>query len=353
MATPTRTALVLSGGGLVGGAWMIGALNAITAETGWDPGGADYVVGTSAGAMIAGLLTSAVPPWLLLAYAEGQPLEGLPEVVRGGNRFGSDIRMHWSFPRPVLGSPALAMRSLREPWKYGSMGIVAWLPHGVISTEPLKEAVRTLVPSGWSSHPNVWIVAIDYGTGARVVFGRPGAPRADLADAVAASCAIPGFYFPVTIGDRRYIDGGLYSPANLDLILATDAELVVCLNPMSSRHRGRWFESTGSIAGRVRGDNRVILDREIRSLERAGKQVLLLEPNAEDLKVMGFNYMSRRRVDQVVKTAVRTTSASLRETKAGIRLSKLPSGAVDRLRRPPGRPSSWPPDLFPPLRRSA
>ncbi len=352
-AKPTRTALVLSGGGLVGGAWMIGALNAIAAETGWDPGGADYVVGTSAGAMIAGLLASAVPPWLLMAYAEGQPLDGLPEFGRNGNRFGSDIRLHWSFPRPVLGSPSLALRSLLEPWKYGPMGIVAWLPHGVISTEPLKAAIRTLVPSGWSSHPNVWIVAIDYHTGTRVVFGRPPAPRANLADAVAASCAIPGFYFPVTIRGRRYIDGGLYSPANLDVVMESGAELVVCLNAMSSRHRGHWFESTGAIASFVRGDNRVLLAREIRDLERAGKRVLLVEPSAEDLKVMGFNYMSRRRVNQIVRTAVRTTSASLRKTEVGSRLRELPSGASYRLRRPPGHPSTWPSDLFPPMRRSA
>jgi NTE family protein len=353
MATPTRTALVLSGGGLVGGAWMIGALNAITSETGWDPGGADYVVGTSAGSMLAGLLTSAVPPWLLMAYAEGQKLDGLPDFARRVDRFGSDIRLHWSFPRPVLGSPRLALRSLREPWKYGPLGMVAWLPHGVISTEPLKAAIRTLVPSGWSSHPNVWIIAIDYNTGERVVFGRPAAPRADLADAVAASCAIPGFYFPVTIGGRRYIDGGLYSPANLDVLMSSDAELVVCMNPMSSQDRGRWFESTGSIASFVRGDNRVILDREIRSLQRAGKRVLLLEPSAEDLRVMGFNYMSRSRVNQIVKTAARTTSAALRKDDVGRPLRELPAGARDRLRRPPGHPSTWPSDLFPPLRRTA
>jgi hypothetical protein len=53
------------------------------------------------------------------------------------------------------------------------MGTVAWLTHGVISTEPLKSVIRQLVPSGWSSHPNVWIVAIDYENSARVVFGRP------------------------------------------------------------------------------------------------------------------------------------------------------------------------------------
>jgi NTE family protein len=353
MEAPPRTALVLSGGGLVGGAWMIGALNAITDETGWDPGGADCVVGTSAGAMLGALLASAVPPWLLMAYAEGEELEGLPALGRGRGTFGSEMRFHWSFPRPVLGSPRLALRSLREPWKYGPAGIIAWLPHGVISTQPLKSVIRELVASGWSPHPNLWIVAIDYDTGERIAFGRPDSRRADLADAVAASCAIPGFYFPVAIGKRRYVDGGMYSPANLDLLVDSEAELVICLNPMSSRHRGGILESTGAIASFVRGDNRVILDREISALRRAGKRVVLIEPGAEDIKAMGFNYMSSRHLDRVVRTAVRTTGAALRGTEPGRQLKALPRGASERVRRPAGKPSSWPAALFPPAQRSA
>jgi NTE family protein len=81
----------------------------------------------------------------------------------------------------------------------------------------------------------------------------------------------------------------MYSPANLDVLLASDVEVVVCLNPMSSRHRGNWFESTGAIASFVRGGNQVILDREVHALQSAGKRVLLVEPSAEDLKAMGFN----------------------------------------------------------------
>ena len=38
-----------------------------------------------------------------------------------------------------------------------------------------------------------------------------------MADAVAASCAIPGFYHPVEIDGRRYVDGGMRSTSNLDL----------------------------------------------------------------------------------------------------------------------------------------
>ena len=347
-ATP-RTGLVLAGGGMVGGAWMAGALAAIAEETGWDPGAADYVLGTSAGAMVGALLATAVPPWLLMAYGQGDELAGLPG--RGGNgtkRFGTRLRLHWAFPRPILGSPRLAFRSLAEPWKYGPAGIIGWLPHGVVSTEPLENVVRQVVPSGWPAHPNLWIVAIDYEDGARVIFGRKGSPPADLAEAVAASCAIPGFYRPVSIGRRVYVDGGMYSAANLGLMMESDAELIVCLNPMSSRYRGGLFAATGPIASFVRGDNRHIVDREAAALKRAGRRVLLIEPKAEDVRAMGLNYMSSRHMEKVAVTARRTTADSLRGTELGRILRSLPTGAPERLARPAGGPSGWPKGLFPP-----
>jgi NTE family protein len=333
---------------------MIGALHAIASETGWDPGSADYVIGTSAGAMVGAMLASAVPPWLLLAYGSGESLQGMPILGEASAaRFGASFQIHWTFPRPVLASPGLALRSLREPWKYGPAGIVAWLPQGVISTEPLKAVVRQVVAEGWVAHPHLWIVAIDYETGERIVFGRPGSPDADLADAVAASCAIPGFYHPVHIHNRRYIDGGMYSPTNLDLIAQTDAELVICLNPMASRHRGGLLEPTGRLAAFVRGDNRRLVDREALALRRNGRRVLLIEPHADDIRAMGYNYMSRRSSGRVMECAVTTTTASLRDTRLGEQLSALPRGRVERLRRPDTSPSNWPAELFPPAQRSA
>jgi NTE family protein len=333
---------------------MIGALHAIATETGWDPGSADYVLGTSAGALIGALLASAVPPWLLMAYAAGEDTAGLPKLGEpGAARFGTSFRIHWSFPRPVLGSPSLALRSIREPWKYGPAGIIAWLPHGVISTEPLKTVVRDVVPNGWGPHEKLWIPAIDYKTGERIVFGREGAPRASLPDAVAASCAIPGFYYPVEIRGRKYVDGGMYSPANLDLMADAAVDLIVCLNPMSSRYRGGLFAATGAIASFVRGDNRRLLDREALAVRRLGKRVVLIEPRADDIRAMGFNYMSRRNLDQVVETAVKTTAASFRGTEIGRLLSSLPPGRPERLRRPHRSPSTWPRELFPPVLRTA
>ena len=93
-----------------------------------------------------------------------------------------------------------------------------------------------MVPSGWSPHPNLWVVACDYETGRRVPSAATAPPQADLADAVAASCAIPGIYHPVTIAGRRYVDGGIYSASNLDLLRDEELDLVICLNPTSTLH---------------------------------------------------------------------------------------------------------------------
>ena len=92
------------------------------------------------------------------------------------------------------------------------------LPDGPVSTEPIRQTVRRVCARGWAPHPGLWAVAMDYGSGRRVVFGRAGAPAAELADAVAASCAIPGFYRSVRIGGRRYVDGGVRSTSNLDAL---------------------------------------------------------------------------------------------------------------------------------------
>lgn len=345
MSGVRRTALVLSGGGIVGGAWMVGALHAIATETGWDPGSADHVIGTSAGAMVGAMLVTAMPAWLLRAYGAGEPVGAPGEDA--AHPLGANFRIHWTFPRPVLASPELALRSIREPWKYGPAGILAWLPQGVISTAPLRAAIARFVPTGWAPHGNLWITAIDYDSGVRVVFGQDGAPKAGLADAVAASCAIPGFYHPVKIGSRRYIDGGMYSPANLDLAGDTGADLVVCINPLSTRERGGLLSAAGPLAALVRGDNRRMIDREAQVLRRAGKQVVLLEPRAADLRLMGLNYMSRRRLDRVVEAAVVSVTAMLRRSPVAELFADLPAGAAERVRRPITDPAEWPEDLFP------
>ncbi len=181
----------------------------------------------------------------MVAHSAGESFEGLldatgrpaAEADRAG---GAVFRLHRGAPPLVPGSWPLVLRGLRAPRRHRPAALAAgWLPRGVISTEPLKETVRRVAPRGWSEHPGLWIVACDYATGRRVAFGRPGAPPAELADAVAASCVIPGFYRPVAIAGRRYVDGGLWSTSNLDVVRREELDLVICLNPTSSLHPAR------------------------------------------------------------------------------------------------------------------
>src|SRR5262245_4497753 len=293
-----RVGLVLGAGGIVGGAWMTGGLYALATETGWDPADADHIVGTSAGSMIGALLASGIPPWFMVAHSRGETFEevvdanGNPayEADRSG---GAVFRPHGGVPLPTPGSWSLALRGIREPNRHALPIVLSgWLPKGPFSTEPLKDLVRRVVPEGWSPHPSLWVVACDHGNGERVAFGHPEAPEADLADAVAASCAVPGLYHPVEIGGRSYVDGGVCSTSNLDLLAELDLDLVVCLNPTSTLHPVRalnprlwpnFFLHRGS--GRRLGS-------EAKRVRAAGTEVVLVQPTGRDLEVMGNNLMS-------------------------------------------------------------
>ena len=78
------------------------------------------------------------------------------------------------------------------------------------------------------------VVAVAADTGHRVVFGAPGAPQADVPDAVAASCAVPGLSARRGSGDRDYVDGGVWSPANLDIAPVGPGTRVLCLVPTAA-----------------------------------------------------------------------------------------------------------------------
>src|SRR3954452_16145393 len=313
-----KVGLVLGAGGVVGASWLMGALDALESETGWRAADAERIIGTSAGSVIGALAADGIEAAYMGAYASGGSLEGFADTERRAATVGERMatagyRIQRALPPIGPGSWRLAASTLMHVRRHATPVVLAGcLPRVFVSTEPIKDIVRTFIARAWPDHPGYWAVGADYGSGRRVAFGREGAPPAHVADAVAASCAIPGFYHPVRIAGRRYVDGGICSPSNLDLLSDEELDLVVCLNPMSSLAQ----VSGGSPGDRVGALLRTLAGRrlghEARKLRDRGTKVLMLQPGSDVLKVMGFNMMSGRRRIAVTQTATKSPALALR-----------------------------------------
>ncbi|MDQ1747543.1 MAG: hypothetical protein QOD07_1806 [Frankiaceae bacterium] len=311
-----RRGLVLGGGGVLGASWMIGALAALEDTCGWDPREAEVLVGTSAGSVLSGLLGCGVAVDTLVNHQRGIPAPGDPAVdFDPDNASGGPLP-----PRPKLGigSTALLAHAVRHPRRLPPLAILSGLaPQGRGQLDAVGALIEAGVEAaesadGWAPHPATWIVTMDYDTGRRVPFGRVGAPPARLRDAVMASCAIPGWYAPVTIDGRRYVDGGTCSPTSLDLLAGRGLDEVVVLAPMVSFE----FDEPPSLVGRVeRRFRRAMTKRVLREaakVRRHGTAVTILGPGREDLEAIGVNLMDPRRRLRVLDTSLRTSAAALR-----------------------------------------
>jgi NTE family protein len=309
-----RRGLVLGGGGVLGAAWMVGALKALEDELGVDVRDFDEFVGTSAGSVLAGLLGAGVSVSDLLVHElEGAidvgPLAGYSwdyEKDTGGDRPGLPKVGFGS--RELLRRNALHLRSLPP-----TAVLSAILPEGRGSIEAVGALVGHVVPNGWPDRSGVTVVALDYDTGERVAFGRAGAPEVDLPSAVMASCAIPGWYQPVRIGEHRYIDGGAWSSTNLDLMTGLELDEVYVLAPQVSFVRDAPTQWRTRVERQWR--NRVTLRvlRELAKVHEDGAEVTVLGPGEEDLEAFGSNLMDVSRRPNVIATSLRTSAVALHD----------------------------------------
>ncbi len=303
-----RVGLALGAGGVVGGAWLAGAMTALTASTGWNPATAEIVLGTSAGSVVAAFLAAGVAPQRLLPDGRDEGGDAAPDWL-GDLVRPETYRFPWRLETLRPGSLELAWRALRA--RAPIRAISGLVPPGTVPTTVIETAVRHVVADGWAPHEGCWIVACDYRTGERVVFGRGDAPRASLAAAVAASCAIPGFFRPVTVAGRLYVDGGLHSMSNLDLLADQGLDLVVALSPMSTRARWRGWNPWMRAVTAVRRRRSRQVAAEAARLGQNGTEVLVLEPVEADLMAMGANVMDGGRAKRVAEVAQGTTLAQL------------------------------------------
>ncbi|MBM7495154.1 NTE family protein [Micromonospora luteifusca] len=250
-------ALVLGGGGVTGVAWELGLLAGLI-ERGVPVTEADLVVGTSAGSVVGAQVCSGlpverfyeeelVPPSSELAARLG--FLTLARLVWAGGRTRDAARS-----RARIGAMALAARTQSEASR--------------------RTVIEARLPARDWPERRLLVTAVDAATGEFVVFDRDG--EVSLVDAVGASCAVPGVWPPVTVGARRYVDGGMRSSVNADL--AAGAQRVLVIAPTSAA-----FGPMPRLSAQVAG------------LRAAGSRVAVVTPDAAARTAIGRNVLDPAR----------------------------------------------------------
>lgn len=309
----TRVGLVLGAGGITGIAWLAGAVRALQEHTGWAASSADILAGTSAGAIVATVLAAGQDPCDLVVYGE-EPQTLKAAIARAVRDRAAEPR---TVPLPV--SLRLGLSGLVNP---NTRRLSGFLPTGVVSGDEIRGLTHAAASQGWPKRCELWLNACDAQSGRHVIFGRRGTPEVPLADAVVASCAVPSYYRPVSIGGRRYVDGGVRSLTNADLLAGEGCDTVLVLSPFSSTQRGPLIDS--ALFGVPRRAAAIQTAREIARLQQAGSRVLSIQPTSADIKAMGLNPMERAHSRHVMETATASVAATLPEALGDINLIAPP-----------------------------
>lgn len=298
-ANVAKRALVLSGGGPVGIAWESGVVAGLF-EQGVDLREADLIVGTSAGSVVgAQLALGREPASIASSHLAGQRSAAAARVTTERRDGAPDTTMLMTLMAKAAANGWSEAERLREMGKFALEAqtmdeetFIAGFGHRLASTESWPER-------------DYRCTAVDAESGQFVVWDRSsGVP---LKRAIASSCAVPGVYPPVTIGGRRYFDGGIRSGTSADV--ATGSEVVVILA----------IAGGGAAADDPRAElARRRLEGEIRVLREAGARTIeLVAPDDESRAAFGLNMMDARHNQAAAENGVRQG----REAAAALRSS--------------------------------
>lgn len=297
----TRVGLVLGAGGVVGQAYHAGVLAALEHDHGFDPRAVEVIVGTSAGSITATLLRFGVSPADLAAWTVKAPLSGEePLALQLADVPIPDLapfRLLEAFRRPPsLPGWQMIRRAVQRPWQFRPLAAgLALLAPGRYDIVTQLAALHELENAEWPDR-DLWICTVRRRDGRRVVLGRAGAPAAPVHLAVAASCAVPGYFSPVQIGRHSYVDGGAHSPTNAAILAGRGLDLVIVVSPMSGPPGSR-----PDLYAASRRHAKRVLAREVRALHAAGVQTLIFEPGHCEQQVMGDDLMSSRRLTEIIQ----------------------------------------------------
>lgn len=310
-----KRGIILGGGGMLGAAWMVGALCALEEVHGFDARTAEVIVGTSAGSVLSALLGAGVSPSQLRDHQRGHPIKTGPLAGYTWDYERATGTGRPKLPRLLPSSRKGLAASVRRMGQLPPTAVLAgFLPEGKGSLERVGHLIEAITPlDEWSPHPNLWVVAMDLDNGKRVAFGRAGAPAAPLSDAVMASCAIPSWFQPVHIDGHKYVDGGACSATSADLVADMGLDEVYVLAPMASFA----LDQPTSMLARLERRWRMQITRrcmhETEKVRERGAAVTVLGPGPEDLEVIGGNLMDVSRRLPALETSLRTSLEALRD----------------------------------------
>jgi len=294
----------LGAGGTVGLCYHAGVLRALEEVGGFAANDADLIVGTSAGSVVGAYLRVGWTTEDLWKMAMGTHpiLAGLDQAeidARRANLFTPNFRSMPELVRRGLGSAFVVARSVwRLPAPVAPAVLRNVFPGGLFDmTEGARRFTEDL-PQGWPDRP-LWLCAVDIVSGRRIVLGRPGSPLTSLHTAVTASCAVPGFYQPVRVGNMTLVDGGVRSTTNLELAARDNCDLIIGVVPMA------WDTSAApcAIEQLPRRYAARKLATEMLEAKARGSQVLLLRPTAAETRLHGLNMMRRQGWEEIASAA--------------------------------------------------
>lgn len=274
---------------------MSSLLAGLEAESEFDARECSGYVGTSAGSIVAAALAGGVRPSTRLgklpeqppvpegvASAEGSSSAGAPSsAVRRG--FAAAAALGASAATPLA---SLALSSTASGGALVRRAALARVPRGRMSLSDLRREMQRL-GVGWDGR--LRIAAVELESGRRVVFGEPDSPDVPVADAVLASCAIPGVFRPLSFEGRTYVDGGAWSLTNMDAAQVAYDERVLCLNPTASIR-----PALASPTAAITPWSRSVAAAEALVLRRRGATVDVVNPDRASAEAMGSNFMDSR-----------------------------------------------------------
>lgn len=239
---PSKTALVLGGGGFTGGVYEIGALRALDLlAVNSTVNNFDVYVGTSAGSFVASMLANGVTPEEMMQVINSDDSMGLEDLdldkVLKPNYLG--------FLSKGVALPLRTLELLRSLVRIGEfsamdigVGLAEALPTGLYSGSGLSEYVEEALSDGGRVNdfrlldPELYLTATDLDTCERIVFGEDGWSDVPISKAVECSTCLPIVYKPVDLKGRQFVDGGIRSTTNVDIAVEKGAKFIVVVNPL-------------------------------------------------------------------------------------------------------------------------